>query len=188
MGLGLALLSSRHMMLTSRKSLSLTVAMATAVVALSATPAHAAIGYRTDPSGDATGYSSTITTRANADFLKTATWKSSGRVYVKAWFRNLTSGMSGSVHFVGLIGSRTTEVGLSRGTGGPVAYLIVGSTPRCASSMRRTVDLTKNSVTISVPTSCMPAGTWRPAATSVAFKNNTHHAKDRAAVAAVFVR
>lgn len=169
------------------RSLCLAVATAICGVVLSATAANAAVVYRTDPVGDTTGSHSTATTRKNADIKKVAVWKESGRIFVKTWVVDLTSGISGSVLFDGVMSGTTkrVELGVTRGAG---PYLLVAGSPRCASSLTRRVDLTANTFVVSAPASCMPAGTWNPRARTTAFRNNYYHAKDVSPIASIRVR
>jgi hypothetical protein len=169
-----------------KRSLALAAAALSGVMALSA-PASAAVVYKSDPTGDTTGSRSTVVTRKNADIRKIAVWKESSRIFVKVWVVDLTSGISGSARFEGAMSGTGTrvELGMSRGAG---AHLLVSNRPRCESRLLRHVDLTGNTVTISAPASCLPAGTWRPRASTVAFKNNYYHAKDSSVAASVRVR
>lgn len=169
-----------------KRSLAFAAAALSGVMVFSS-PASAAVVYKSDPTGDTTGSRSTSVTRKNADIKKIAVWKESSRIFVKVWVVDLTSGISGRAGFEGTMNGTgpRVELGKTRGAG---AYLLVSDRPRCASRVLNRVDLTGNTVTISAPASCFPAGTWRPRASTVAFRDNWYHAKDNSVAASVRVR
>jgi len=144
-------------------------ALATTAVIAASVPAHAAKLVLTDPAGDVWAQAETSTqigTRVNGDLVKTVVNHTAKRVVVKAKYTDLrkTADTFGFIYYL-----RTNE-GVRRGVdvlAGPghrrgVSELTKGRADKkvaCA-GLTHAVDYTANTVTLSVPRSCLSNPRW----------------------------
>lgn len=136
----------------------LTMALAAALLAgvLTASPASAAATYSTDAAGDqSSGGSAPLSMRREADIRKVATWVKDGRAYARAWLGDVSS-RDTSVTWQGAINGVYFALTTRRGAVKP--SLVVNYRSRCAGRGREGWSESANTVTMSIPVSCLPSG------------------------------
>lgn len=141
-----------------RPHLFLSIVLAAAVLAgvLTASPASAATTYSTDPAGDqSSGGSAPLSMRREADLRKVATWVKDGRAYSRAWLGDVSS-RDTSVTWQGALNGVYFALTTRRGVARP--SLVVDYRARCDGRGREGWNESANTVTMSIPVSCLPSG------------------------------